>query len=449
MSKKCLSPFAIAFIASIGGFLFGYDLSLIGAANLYLQEQFHLSDQAMGFATGSAALGCMFGPFLGAWLCDRIGREKTMIASSILLGIGAIATALAPNIHIFNLFRIIGGIGVGLCSIASPLYIAEIAPANKRGRLGFMYQLAIVLGSIIAPLVAWALVSFLPGEYAWRWMFFSQMVFVVLFVAFVFLLPSSPRWLAEQLRFDEARAVLIAMDGEAHADRELSEIKLSLQQKDGRFSELLKPAMLRLIVIGLLLAFFNNWTGWSVIAGYIPMLFELAGVHSRNLAILEFSFIYLFMGLLTLGSMSLVDRIGRKPLWVFSSILMALITILTGWVFHLHIQGFLVLLVLALCTVPHGLALGPLPWLMMSEIFPTHLRAKAVAITTTFLWLLIYLGAQLFPMIVGASEKYMGSPAGAFWLFASICVLSTLFGWKLLPETRGRTLEEIGQSSKG
>ena len=438
--------FGLAFVAAVGGFLFGYDLSLIGAANVFLKDQFHLSEEVLGFTTASAALGCVFGPFLGAWLCDVIGRERTMIVASLLLAAGAIMTALAQTIILFNVFRIIGGVGVGLCSVASPMYIAEIAPAKMRGRLGIMYQLAIVVGSTAAPLVAYVLVRVFPDTVSWRWMFGSQMVVVLLFASLLFRLPHSPRWLARQGRFEESRQVLAKVHGPESAEGELVEIRQSLAEEVGGLRELFQPGLRYALIIGLLLAFFNNWTGWSAMGGYIPMLFELAGVGQRHVAILQFSFTYLAMALMTLGSMWLIDRVGRRPLWMVASILMAAITLVTGLVFHFQVRGPLVLLVLVLCTVPHGLALGGLPWLMMSELFPNRIRAQAVAVTTTFLWMVIYTCAQFFPMLIGWSQRHLGSPAGAFWVFTLVCVGATLFGWRMLPETKGRTLEEIAGS---
>ena len=438
--------FTLAFVAAVGGFLFGYDLSLIGAANVFLKEQFHLSEEMFGFTTGSAALGCMCGPFLGAWLCDALGRERTMIVAALLLAVGAIMTALAQTVSLFNVFRIVGGVGVGLCSVASPLYIAEIAPAKLRGSLGIMYQLAIVVGSTAAPLVAYVLVRVFPDSVSWRWMFGSQMVVVVVFALFLFLLPHSPRWLALRGRFDEARDVLAEVHGPQAADAELSEIRQSLAQEVGGLNELLQPGLRYAVLIGLCLAFFNNWTGWSAMGGYIPMLFEMAGVQQRHVAILQFSLTYLAMALMTVASMWLIDRVGRRPLWITASILMAAITAVTGIAFHFQVHGPLVLLVIVLCTVPHGLALGGLPWLMMSELFPTRVRAKAVAVTTTFLWIVIFTCAQFFPMLIGSSQRHLRSPAGAFWVFTLVCVCSTLFGWRMLPETRGRSLEEIARS---
>jgi MFS family permease len=200
------------------------------------------------------------------------------------------------------------------------------------------------------------------------------------------------------------------------------------------------------LLIGVLLALFNNWNGWSVMAAYIPMLFEMSGLEDRARAILQFAVTYGFMGLMTFVSLLLMDRVGRRPLWIFASLLMAAITAVTGLVFHFHITGIVVLLVIILCTVPHGIALGGVPWLMMSELFPTRIRAKAVSVTTTCLWIAVFTGHYLFPSLTSASIELVGSVGGAFWLFTGVCILSVLFGLMMMPETKGRTLEEIARS---
>ncbi|MEM8944710.1 MAG: sugar porter family MFS transporter [Planctomycetota bacterium] len=548
--------FRVAFVAAIGGFLFGFDLGMIAAANVYLRDQFQLSDAAFGFATASAVLGCILGPFLGSWLCDAVGRKRTMICASLLLAISAVFTAVPDAfgassnesiMRTFNFFRFVGGLGVGLCSVASPMYIAELAPAERRGRLGMMYQLAIVVGHVIAPLIAFAVIKILSSGYgvtddvipenpwlqAWRWMFFSETVCVAAFVLFVFALPNSPRWLAEKGRFDEAEQVLAQVAGAEHARSEIEEIKVSLNEEEGSWAELFSPGMRFAVLIGILLTFFNNWTGWSVIGGYVPRLFELAGF-GREAGIRNFVFVYGAMGSLTLVSLMLTDRIGRRPLWIGASLAMAIITAVTGYLFHHEVTGWPVLVILMLVTIPHGIALGGLPWLMMSELFPTRLRAKAVSVTTTTLWCFIFAGASLFPMITGTAQQnvltarnvkmtsdqvsfvdadparieiavgdlasagfrpldqvtvigasqasnngsylisevsegqivlsgssqlateaagasvtlQVGSVGPAFWIFTVVCVLSLLFGLTIMPETKGRTLEEIGSSWK-
>jgi len=556
-SESPFFAFRVAFVAAIGGFLFGYDLGLIGATNVYLKDQFQLSDTQLGFATSSAVMGCIFGPFLACWLCDAVGRKPTMICASVLLAVSALATAVPDMIagsdtettmFMFNLFRFVGGLGVGLCSIASPMYIAESAPPKKRGRMGLMYQLAIVTGHIVAPLIAALIAYTLRGSYgvedgvipseaslqAWRWMFASETVCVLAFVGFVIYLPRSPRWLAEKGRYEEALSIMTRIDGAAYAEEEVKEIRAQLEQESGGWREVFSPGIRYALLIGIMLAFLNNWTGWSVIGGYIPWLFEMSGLDDRALNILKFAFAYFVMGLVTLLSLFIVDVTGRRPLWMFGSLLGALVTFLAGMVFHFEITGGLVLTVIALCTIPHGIALGPLPWLMMSELFPTRIRAKALSVTTTFLWVTVFSCSYLFPPLVGFSQTQLtttrdvstttatvsfddatparildsgggfleagfkpgnrvtvlnatepqnrgtfkieevkdgelildpnvrlakeaagaevtlqvGSVGGAFWVFTVICILSFFFGLFMMPETKGRTLEEIADSWK-
>ncbi len=438
----------IAFIAAVGGFLFGYDLSITGSAGVYIRSQFNLNDGVFGFLMVSAACGCVLGPFMGSWLCDRIGREKTMIVASILLSAGALATALANDMVLMITFRIVGGIGVGLCSIASPMYIAEVAPPSKRGKMGVMYQLAIVVGSTMAPLVSILCLKWFPVE-SWRWMFGSQMIVILIFTAFLFVLPRSPRWLAQNGRYDEAHAVLERIDGPAYADSELSEIKASLAQETGGWGEVFSRSLRPALIVGFALAFFNMWTGWSGIGGYIPWLMELAESTSRVLNILVYAFVYLFMAIVTVVSLFTVDKYGRRLLWIVASLAMALAMTITGIVFHMHVTNpWMLLAVFALCAAPHGLALGPLPWLMMSELYPTRIRAKAVALTTTLLWASICVQAGWIPSLTTFSTKTIGSAGGVFWMFTLICIFSFFFGLKMLPETKGRTLENIAASWK-
>lgn len=435
--------FWTAFVASIGGFLFGYDLAIIVGANTLLRDQFHLSPTGYSFATMSASLGCVTGPFLAAWLCDRIGRKMTMITGAVFLAVNSVVTAMAPDMVTFNIFRIIGGVGVGLCSMASPMYIAEIAPSRMRGKLGLMYQIAIVIGSQIAGLVAYFCAKEFPDTVSWRWMFASEMASISLFMVFLIFIPRSPRWLAEKGRFEEALRIITRLVGPERARNALDEIRASHVEERATFGEILRPGIRTALIIGLLLAFFNNFTGWSAMSGYLTDLFKRSGFLTTSDAIFQFFLAYSFMGIVTLGAMVFIDRFGRRPLWLFSSALMVIAMTLIGVLFHYQTRGVIVLLAVFLCAIPHSLALGPLPWLMMSEIFPTRLRAKAVSITTTFLWMTIFTGGFIFPILMRWSERFIGSVGGAFWLLAAVCVFSFIFGLRLLPETKGKTLEEI------
>jgi SP family arabinose:H+ symporter-like MFS transporter len=339
----------------------------------------------------------------------------------------------------------VGGVGVGLCSIASPMYTNEIAPARWRGGLGFMYQLAIVVGLVFSAVIAWFLAKWLPADSSWRWMFASELIFVAIFAVLLFLVPESPRWLAERGRYAEAEAVFTRIDGPQFAAAEMAEIRQSLDAEVGTFSELFEPGLRKALFVGLCLAFFNNYTGWSAMSGYITHLFEVGGLE-RTDAILQYLIAYSFMGVMTLLACGLVDRVGRRPLWLVSSVVMIAANTLIGLIYHFSITGWFVLAAVFLCAIPHSFALGPLPWLMMSEIFPNRIRPRAVAITTTFIWAVGFAAASMFPVLAAWSESLIGTIAGVFWISAAACVLALWFGWTLLPETKGRTLEEIADS---
>ena len=441
--------FRVSFVAAIGGFLFGYDLGVVVPASLYLKDQFQPTDAQLGFMIASATLGCILGPFLGGWTCDAFGRKRTMVIASILLAVSAIITALAQDLFTFNVFRVVGGVGVGLCSLASPMYIAELAPSKRRGRLGLLYQLAIVVSGVFSNFILYLIVRAMPeNPEVWRWMFASEMGAILIFLCFVLALPNSPRWLAEKGRFDDAREVLARVGGSDYAQQEIRSIEQSLQQEKGGFGELFAPGLRYALLIGLLLAFFNQWTGSSAIGGYMAILFEMSGVEDRAVNILQLMLLSGLMAAVTVLSMFVVDLWGRRPLWIFGSATMIGVTFTIGLVFHYQLSGMWVLVVITLLTIPHGIALGPLPWLMMSEIFPTRIRAKAVAITTTFLWVAIFGSVQLFAVFSGISQRTIGSIGGAFWVLTVMCVASLFFGIFMLPETKGRTLEEIAESWK-
>ena len=437
--------YLVSFVAAIGGFLFGYDLDIMAPAQLYLRSEFALNDAQWGFAVSSAVLGCIAGPFLGAWLCDWLGRKSTLIVAAILFGVSAIGSALCKDITTFYIYRIIGGVGVGLASVASPIYIAEMAPAKFRGRLGLLYQLAIVIGSLGGVVVAYFLAKHLAEHLSWRWMFASEMIPVMLFGLFLFFVPRSPRWLAKVNRNEEAMAVLTRINGIDQATLELKEINESIsKEKDtGTFSELLKPGIRMALLVGILLAIFGNLTGFTAIGYYMPTLFQMAGFEEKSGAILQMLILCIVVVFLTLLAIWLVDRVGRRKLWNITSIAMIFGLTLAGVAFHFKITGPFILVVIFMCAWPHCIGLGPLPWLMMSEIQPTRIRAKAVSITTTFTWIAMFACAQFFPFFVKFSEKIFGSIIGIFLMYAGVCILSLLFGWKMLPETKNKSLEEI------
>jgi len=442
-----LYAYLVAFVAAGGGFLFGFDLNIIGSGMVFVKDQFNLDPTQLGFATGSAILGCIAGPFLGVWLGDRLGRKNCLFLAALLFAISAIGSALPRSIIEFNIYRIIGGVGIGFSSVIAPMYIAEIAPAAKRGRLVLVYQLAITLGAMLGVILAYILADRLAANIGWRWMFGSEVIPVVFFVIFLTMAPRSPRWLAEKNRYDEALVVLTKINGPQKAQEEMAEIKASISEETGTFAEVFEPGYRYALLIAVILAFLNNLTGWSCVAYYLPILFQKAGFPDPAEAIGKSVILMICNTLLTFVVIALVDRVGRKKLWIYGSAMMIFSTLFMGYVFQAEITGNLVVLALLLVLIPHAVALGPLPWLMISELFPTRIRARAVGIATVCLWIGGYMGTQLFPMLNSWFES-KNLPGGTYWIFTILCVLSLIFGIKMLPETKNRTLEEIARSWK-
>lgn len=437
--------FLVAFVAAIGGFLFGVDLNIIGSALVFLKDEFQLDPSQMGFTVSSALLGCVFGPLLAVLLGDPLGRKRCLYVTALLFAISAVGTALPRTIGEFNFFRFVGGLGIGFSSVIEPMYIAEISPVAKRGRLVLMYQLAITVGAMLGVVAAWLIAATLPETTSWRWMFGSTLVPCAIFVVLLPFVPHSPRWLAEKGRFDEALAVLTRINGSVRAACELAEIKASIAEESGTIAELFQPPYRRALLVGIILALLNNWTGWSCVAYYQQIILQKAGFTEPAEAIGASIIAMLANVVLTLVSIGLVDSWGRRPMWIWGSIAMCFATLLMGLIIQANLPPAFAVLGIVLVLIPHAVALGPLPWLMISELFPTRIRARAVAIATICVWIAGYSGTQLFPMWGDALEA-KGWPGAVYWVFTIVCVFSTLFGVKLLPETKGRSLEEIAAS---
>jgi sugar porter (SP) family MFS transporter len=436
--------FRIAMVAALGGFLFGYDISIISGALIFLKSEFNLDPYQEGFAVSSAAIGCIAGPLVAVALSDAIGRRRTLVVAAILLGVSALGTAFPKNMFQFNLFRIIGGIGVGLASVVSPMYIAEMAPARLRGRLVSVNQLAIVIGLFAAIVVSYAL-SF-GGS--WRWMFASTAVPVVFWLAGLTVLPESPRWLAARGRDDEALALLVKSEGTTQSQAALREIKDSIAEETGGLAELFQPGMRIALLVAVMLAILQQMTGVSILLVYAPTIFKSAGFTSASDAIWQAIPLNVWNILCTALAFWLVDRVGRRPLLLIGSAGMALGLIIMGLFFHFRWSGYPVVAVMFLCVGAYVSSLAPLAWLIMSEIFPTRIRGRAMSIAGVALWLSFFIGSQVFPPLTTFFEGKYGSPAGVFWLFAAVCVFAFVFSWRLVPETKGRTLEAIAASWK-
>jgi sugar porter (SP) family MFS transporter len=434
--------YLIAMVAALGGFLSGYDLSIISGAMIFIKPEFGLTPDQVGFAMGSALLGCMAGPLVGGALSDRWGRRRTLIFAGVLFALGAIGTALPVNSIVpFNLFRFLGGIGVGLASVVSPMFIAEIAPARIRGALVTVNQLAIVVGLTCAVVVSYFL-SF--GEH-WRWMLASNAIPVPVFIAGLLLAPESPRWMATKGRQQEALDVLTLIDGRQNAETELKAIMAS-NPDEGRWGELLRPGMRFAMIVACGLAVFQQITGASILTMYMPTVFQEAGFDKPSDAIFQNVIMSLWYVFCTVVALLVVDRLGRKPLLLAGTMGMALGMVILGALFHWRTTGMYVVLTMFLVMGAYLVSLAPLAWLIMSEIFPNRLRGKAMAVASVCVWTASFLTAQVFPPMVDWFKTAYGTPAMAFWIYAMVSAAAFLFSLIVVPETKGRTLEEIGAS---
>jgi sugar porter (SP) family MFS transporter len=439
--QKSYYVYLIAFVAALGGFLFGYDLSIISGAIMFIKQEFSLSPSQIGLAISSALLGCMVGPIVGGTLSDRLGRKKTLVFSSLLFACGAVGTALPATIFQFNLFRFLGGVGVGLASVVSPMFIAEVSPPRMRGALVTVNQLAIVIGLTCAVIVSY----FLSFGGHWRWMLASNTVPVPLFLIGLLFVPESPRWMAQKNRQQEALKVLTRIDGIENAEREIQQILDTSGEKDN-WRELLHRGIRFAMLIACMLAVFQQITGASILTMYMPIVFQEAGYIDPSDAILHNVIMSVWYVICTVVALATVDRIGRKPLLLIGTAGMAIGMVILGALFYWRTTGFYVVLTMFLVMGAYLISLAPLAWLIMSEIFPNRLRGKAMAVASVCVWTASFLTANFFPMMVDWFKKSSGTAAMAFWVFAIISAAAFLFSLLAVPETRGRTLEEIGAS---
>jgi MFS transporter, SP family, arabinose:H+ symporter len=437
-----LYVYLISLVAAVGGFLLTYDVVIMSGGIIFLKKEFNLSPLAVGFSMTSAMIACFFSPSFGGWLSDRLGRKKTLLFAAGLFGVSAIGTALPRNIVEFNVFRILGGFGVGAACIVSPMYIAEVAPPAIRGRLVLLTQVANVVGEIFSYLVAY----YLSFSGNWRWMFGSTVVPVACFTGALLFVPESPRWLMQKNRGQEAFDILNRIDGEQSAHAEMTAIRASLVEKSCRLKDLLMPGIRIALLIAIGLAVFQQLDGVTVLIFYAPVIMQQAGFPQASEAIRVTMIIGIWNLICTFAAVWLIDRVGRRPLLLYGTLGMAGGLTAMGIFFHLHITGPVVPLVMMIAVAAYVMSMAPVAWLIMSEIFPNHMRGKGMAVASTALWIASFGGNFLFPLITDYSEKHYGSAASAFWLFAVVCLVTFVFCWWLVPETKGRSLEEIGQS---
>ncbi len=433
----------VAAIAALGGLLFGYDTGVISGAILYIQRDFPMDAATQGFVVSAVTLGALVGAMSAGTLADRIGRRPTNIAAGLIFVLASLVSALAPSVSTLVAGRFLVGCGIGLTSVAAPMYIAEVAPARIRGTLVSGFQLAVTLGILGAYLIDEALAA--AG--GWRWMLGMAMAPGLLLVVGMLPMPESPRWLVESARDADARAVLTQVRGGADVTSELAEIRSDLAREGaGSWGDLLGHEARGPLVVGIGLAVFQQVTGINAVIYYAPQIFQSAGFESDTVALAATVGIGVINVLATFIAIWLVDRAGRKPLLVAGVLGMVVALAVLGLAFRDAAAGTagelgdITVVCLALYIVFFAFSLGPIVWLMISEIFPYRIRAQAIAVSTAANWGANFLVSMSFPLL----RADLGS-AATFFLYAALGVATLAFVVLRVPETKGKTLEEIGR----
>lgn len=431
--------YLVAGVAALGGLLFGYDLAVVSGAIIFLSRRFALSPAAVGFAIGSSQIGCMIAPFAVSSICDRWGRKLTLVATALLFAISAVGTSLSQNPLQFNMSRIVAGLAIGFASIVSPMYIAEVAPARIRGRLVTLNQLAIGAGA----LVSYAVSYYLSFAGNWRLMFGLAALPSLGFLIGLAFIPQSPRWLVQASRIEEAEKILARIEGPVNAREELRSIQGSVSIEQGRLSELFRPGIRTALIIAISLCLFQGWCGGTAVNFYAPILFQRTQGSSVSHAILLALFLNISSLICAFVSLLLVDIFGRRPLLLIGSAGMALTQMCLGFFLRGTAPASYAIVTVFLLNICYQLSFAPIAWLILSEIFPMPLRAKGQAVGSFAVWMSTYLSNQFLAPLMNYFEHTFGSVGAAFWLFAVVCVAGFLFSWAMVPETRGKSLEEI------
>jgi sugar porter (SP) family MFS transporter len=435
---------SIVFVATVGGLLFGYDTAVVSGAIGFLVDHFELTAAGKGWAASCALIGCIFGAMFAGILSDAIGRRRTLILSAILFTVSAIGSAIPRTLDQFVIARIIGGLGVGAASMLSPLYISEIAPARHRGRLVSLNQLAIVSGILVVYFVNLQIQKMGNVEWntvlGWRWMFGSEALPALFFWGLLLMVPESPRWLVKQGRYDQAKDVLTRLSNEQQAQEELDQIKATVEEERSFIVHSFLSGFEKALLIGVVLAIFQQITGINAVLYYAPEIFKATGT-GINAAFLQTVTVGAVNVLFTFVAILFVDHLGRRLLLITGTFIQMIALLFIGYSFHTNQLGVIVLAWILIYVAAFAMAMGPVVWVVIAEIFPTRIRGRAVSIATVALWIACYAVSQTFPMLV---DRF-GS-AITFWLYAASCFVFLVFLLLMLPETRGKSLEEIEKS---
>ena len=448
----------ISIVAALGGLLFGYDWVVIGGARQFYEQYFHLTSAGLvGWANSCALVGCLLGSLATGSLAARLGRRNVLLLSAILFAVSSGLTGWAQSFSAFILWRIAGGMAIGLSSNVSPLYIAEVSPAASRGRLVSLNQFAIVIGILLAQVVNWliarpvtpnmtateALLSW-NVQYGWRWMFTAVIAPSAIFLAASLFLPESPRWLLVNKRERDARIVLERIGGPDYAGAEMLSIQQALALENANQSsvrELLSPGVRRMLAIGIGLAVLQQWTGINILFNYAGDVYRSAG-HGANDIFLDIVITGAINLVFTVLSMSLVDRVGRRPMMIFGCLGIGISHLLCAWAYRARWSAGAVLTLTLTAIACYATTLAPVTWVLISEIFPNRIRSHAVSLAVSALWAASFLLTYTFPGL----NRLLGT-SGTFMTYGVICLLGCVLNMRFVPETRGRSLEQIEMES--
>ena len=457
----------ISAVAAMGGLLFGWDWVVIGGAKAFFEPFFGITkdvmmegklaqvtdDRLSGWANSCALLGCLLGTLATGVLADKFGRKRPLIFAAFLFAVSSILTGWAETFPQFIMWRMLGGVAIGMASNLSPLYIAEIAPAPMRGRLVSLNQLTIVVGILAAQLLNLMIARKVPegasatlmaqswnGQFGWRWMFTLVAAPSLLFFISALLVPESPRWLVKNGLPDRARGILARIGGDAYACAETENIRKTLATEEiarVRLGDLLAPKIVKILLLGCGLAVLQQWSGINVLFNYADNIFKHAGV-GVNATLWFIVITGVVNAVFTMVGLGWVDQWGRRRLLLLGSAGIAVAHLLTGLAYALHLQGMAVLVFVLAAIGCYAMSLAPVTWVVISEIFPNRIRGTAISVVVALLWIACFILTYTFPML----EKAVGT-GNTFWIYAAICVAGFVLILRKLPETKNKTLEQI------